>query len=55
MSLKSENEFEIKKKVVNDAIRICIECGSLAVLIDGNKLYCNNCNSQFKIQEKKNE
>jgi len=52
-ALKYQNGFEIKKKIVNDSIRICIECGSKVVLIDKNKLHCNDCNSQFKIREDK--
>ena len=51
LSSKSQDEFKKKKKIVNDSIRICIECGSKVVLIDRNKLYCNNCSSQFKIKE----
>lgn len=51
---KSQNKFQKKKEIVNNSIRICIECGNKAVLIDKNKLYCNNCNFQFKIKEDKN-
>jgi len=41
-------------KIINNSIRICIECGSYTVLINKNNLYCNNCNAQFKIREEKN-
>ena len=48
MSLVSyTKEFEKKKKIVNDAIRICINCGNISVLIDNYGIYCKDCNSKF--------
>jgi hypothetical protein len=41
--------FEIKKEIVNHAVRICIECGSRSVVIDNYGLYCKDCNSKFRI------
>ena len=53
MSLEYTKKFETKKWIVNNAIRICVECGSLSVLIDNHNIFCKDCNSQFKIKEKK--
>lgn len=48
MSLVSyTKEFKKKKKIVNDAIRICINCGNISVLIDNYGIYCKDCNSKF--------
>ena len=51
MLFESKEKFETKKEIVNSAIRICIECGSLAVLIDNHLVFCNDCNSKFKIKD----
>ncbi len=53
MSFESK-EFETKKQAVNNAIKICIECGSRAVQIDNYGIYCKDCNSTFRIKEKDN-
>ena len=51
---QAQQQFEKRKEVVNKAVKICVECGNLAVLIDNYGIYCNSCNSQFKIEEEKN-
>lgn len=51
MSINSK-EFEMKKEIVNNAIRICIECGSRTVVIDNFGMYCKDCNSKFRIEDK---
>jgi hypothetical protein len=48
---KSQNEFETKKKIVNDSIRICIECGSVSVKIENFGIYCKECGKRFKIEK----
>ena len=53
INIQAEEQFRRKKEVVNKAVKICIECGSLAVLIDNYGIYCNNCNSRFKVREEK--
>ena len=41
-------DLEIKKETIhNDAVRICIECGSKTILIN-NKIYCKDCNSKLE-------
>ena len=49
MSSQLKREFELK--TINDMIRICIECGSISVLIDNDIVFCKNCNSKFRIKE----
>ncbi|MGH1567268.1 MAG: hypothetical protein ACRBB5_07630 [Nitrosopumilus sp.] len=51
MLFESKEKFETKKEITNSAIRICIECGSLAVLIDNHLIFCNDCNSKFEIKD----
>ncbi|NQV39271.1 MAG: hypothetical protein HQ505_01815 [Nitrosopumilus sp.] len=48
MSFNSKT-FEMKKEIVNHAVRICIECGSRSIQIDNSIIYCKNCNSKFRI------
>jgi DNA-directed RNA polymerase subunit RPC12/RpoP len=43
-----------KLKTVNNAVRICIECGSISVIIDNHMIFCKNCNSKFRIKEESN-
>jgi len=45
------SQSKIELKTVNDAVRICIECGSISILIDDGIVFCKNCNSKFKIKE----
>ena len=52
MSSELKNKFENTKDIVNDAVKICVECGSVNVGIDFNKIICNDCNSQFTIEGK---
>ena len=52
ISSELKNKFEDTENVVNDAVKICIECGSMDVGIDFNKITCNDCKSQFVIEGK---
>ena len=52
ISLELKNNFENIKDIVNDAVKICIECGGMNVNIDFDKIICNDCNSQFVIEGK---
>ena len=51
MSFEYKEKFETKKDIVNNAIRICVECGSLAVLIDNRNIFCKDCDSKFEIED----
>ena len=46
-----ETDFEQRKKVVNNAIRICITCGNIGVKIDNYGIYCKDCDSKFQREE----
>jgi len=48
---ESQNKFEEKKKIVNDSIRICIECGNISVKIENFGIYCKQCGNRFKIKK----
>lgn len=44
-------EFEQRKKIVNNAIRICVTCGNIGVKIDNFGIYCKECDSKFQREE----
>ena len=50
VDIRENMQFEMKKEIVNNAVRICLECGSLAVKIDNYGIFCKDCNSQFPIE-----
>jgi len=50
-----ENQLELKKKTVNKAIRICVNCGSIAVHIENYGIFCKDCGSFFDLEREKNE
>jgi len=47
-----ENQQEFSKKTVNPAVRICINCGSIAVSIQKNGVFCKDCGSFFDVETK---
>ncbi len=49
-NIQSKQQFEKRKEIVNKAVKICIDCGSLAIKIDNYGIYCKECNSRFKVQ-----
>ena len=44
------NSIEEKKKTVNKAIRICVNCGSISVQIENYGIFCKECNAFFDIK-----
>ena len=46
------SQSKIELKTINNAVRICIEGGSISILIDDDIVFCKNCNSKFRIKEK---
>ncbi len=52
ISSKLENKSEHPQNIVNNAVKICIECGSVTVAIVLNKIICNECDSQFEMEDK---
>ncbi len=48
----SQNQLESNKKTVNQAIRICVNCGNTAVTIQNYGVFCNSCGSFFAVEKK---
>ena len=51
MQIQQRNQFELNKKTVNKAIRICINCGNIAVSIQNKGIFCKDCGSFFDLEE----
>jgi len=49
-----DEKLELNKKTVNNAIRICVNCGNIAIKIQNHGIFCKDCSSFFDM-EKKNE
>ena len=47
-----ENQFESKKNTVNKAVRICVNCGNIAVQIHNYGIFCKDCGTFFDVEEK---
>ena len=45
------NQLESNKKVVNKAIRICVNCGNIAIKIQNHGIYCKDCGSFFDVEK----
>lgn len=45
-------QFRPNKKTVNDAIKICVNCGNIAVNIQNHKIFCKDCRSFFDVEKK---
>lgn len=45
---------EWEEQSIGDAIKICISCGSILVIIENDTLSCKACGKQFKIWREKN-
>ena len=46
-----ESQFESNKKTVNKAVRICVNCGNIAVRIQNKGIFCKDCGSFFGVDE----
>ena len=49
-NIQSKQQFETRREIVNKAVKICIDCGSLAIQIDNYGIYCKECNARFKVK-----
>ena len=49
------NQFESNKKTVNQAIRICINCGNMTVKIQNQGIFCKDCGSFFDVEKNYDE
>jgi len=47
----SVDQIEPNKKTVNKAVRICVNCGNVAVLIQNHGIFCKDCGSFFDVEE----
>ncbi len=45
-------QFGSNKKTVNDAIKICVNCGNIAVNTQNLRIFCNDCGSFFDVEKK---
>jgi len=45
-----ENQLELTK-TVNDAIRICVNCGNITVKIQNHGIFCKDCGSFFDVEK----
>lgn len=50
-----DKQFESNKKTVNDAIRICINCGNIPVKIQNYGIFCKDCGSFFDMEKNHDE
>ncbi len=50
-----DNQFESNKKIVNDAIRICVNCGNMAIEIQNQGIFCKECGSFFDVEKNHDE
>jgi len=46
---------ELNEKTVNMGVRICVNCGSIAVHIENYGVFCKDCGSFFEVEEKNDE
>ena len=49
------NQSEFHKKTVNRAVRICVNCGNIAVSIENHGVFCKDCGSFCEVEKEKNE
>jgi len=50
-----DNQLESIKKTVNDAVRICVECGNIAIKIQNHGIFCKDCGSFFDVENNHDE
>lgn len=50
MQIQTETIQEQNRKTVNQAIRICVNCGNTAVIIQNYGIFCKDCDSFFDLE-----
>ena len=50
-----DRQSESNKKAVNNAIRICVSCGNIAIKIQNHGIFCKDCGSFFDVEKKNDE
>jgi len=51
MQIQIDPIQESNKKTINQAIRICVNCGNVAILIQNHGVFCKDCGSFFEMEE----
>ena len=47
-----DGQSESNKKTVNNAIRICVNCGNISVKIENHGIFCKDCGIFFDVEVK---
>ena len=50
-----DDQLESNKKTVNDAVRICVNCGNIAIKIQNHGIFCKDCGSFFDMEKNYDE
>ena len=50
-----QNNQELNKKTVNNAVRICVDCGNIAIKIQHHGIFCKDCGSFFDVEKNNDE
>jgi rRNA maturation endonuclease Nob1 len=50
-----QDQSKFHKKTVNKAVRICVNCGNIAVRIENHGVFCKDCGSFFDVEKENNE
>ncbi len=50
-----QNQLEINRKTVNKEIRICVNCGNIAVKIENYGIFCKDCGLFSDVRKKNDE
>ena len=48
---KRNKPYTVGGGTVNRSVKICVECGNTAVLIDSFEMRCKDCNSWFRVKK----
>jgi len=51
MQIQIDEPQESNKKIVNQAIRICVNCGNTAVQIANYGIFCKDCGYVFDVEK----
>lgn len=52
-NMQIQNEpIELNKKIVNDSIKICVNCGNTTVLIQNSQIFCKKCDHIFEVKKR---
>jgi rRNA maturation endonuclease Nob1 len=49
--LLSHDQIKSNRETVNQAVRICINCGNIAVKIENHGIFCKDCGSFLDLEK----